>query len=219
MGSGDGPDEEVGTGSFHLIDLPGMQGANDIRYSFAGNPSCAALSEPLEIDLAPGNKVGPTVQGINTRFGVYSGPLNGDSDLYPPDLANNNIGDPTCGVGEIECGDPEAYYNHYQTDVIKSQSSSQRFERRIVGVPIADCTNPGSGSTTPDSMQEPEGIGCFMLTEPAVQTGGTSEDPDGGSGSLTGVFMEECPQPAVGVTTSPGVEIIVLYKNPDGDDS
>ncbi|WP_432473200.1 pilus assembly protein TadG-related protein [Amphritea sp. HPY] len=215
MGSGDGPDEEVGTGSFHLIDLPGMQGANDIRYAFAGNPACAALSEPLEIDLAPGNKVGPTTQGINTRFGMYDGALNGDSDLYPPDFANENVGDPTCGSGSVECGDPEAYYSHYQSNSFNS--GSQRFERRIVGVPIANCVDSGNGNNTPASMQEPQGIGCFMLTEPAVQTGGA--DDDGGSGSLTGVFMKECPQPAVGVTTSSGVDIIVLYKNPDGDDS
>lgn len=216
VGSGSGPDTEVGTGSFHLIDLPGLQGANDIRYAFAGNPSCAAVDSPLQIDLAPGNKVGPTVQGINTRFGDYSGPLNGDRSIYPPDLANDNASSPICGDGSsTACNDALEYHNYYQQALVQSQSNSQQFERRIVGVPIADCSVSGTGNNTPAQMQTPKGIGCFLLTEPASQTGGAQSE----SGSFKGVFMEECPQPALGVTTSSGVDIIVLYKNPDRGDA
>lgn len=216
VGSGDGPDTDVGTGSFHLLDLPGLQGANDIRYAFAGNPSCAAVAEPLQIDLAPGNKVGPTVQGINTRFGDYSGPLNGARSLYPPDLANDNASSPVCEDGSpTACNDALTYYNYYQQGAVQSQNTSQQFERRIVGVPIADCTISANGNNTPEQMQTPLGIGCFLLTEPSSQTGGARNS----SGSLKGVFMEECPQPALGVTTSSGVDIIVLYKNPDRGDA
>ena len=219
VGSGDGPDTDVGTGSFHLLDLDGLQGANDIRYAFAGNPNCAGLGEEMELDLSPGNKVGPTVQGINTRFGLYSGPLNGQSDIYPPDTANDFINGYTpCESGDsTSCLDPVAYHDYYNDPNQPLPASLPGFERRVVGVPIAECTGDATGNDTVDIVQEPTGIGCFLLTEPASQTGGAQGDD--GSGSLKGVFMEQCPLPAVGISNNSGVEIIVLYKNPDRGDA
>jgi hypothetical protein len=216
VGSGDGPDTDVGTGSFHLLNLPGLQGADDIRYAFAGSPSCATKSQPFQINVAPGNKVGPTVQGINTRFGLYSGPLNGDQHLYPPDQANDNNGPHCDGGGSDACPDPVSYFDFYANNAISS--TSPQYQRRIVGVPIANCSVAAHGSNTPDSMQTPVGFGCFLLTEPASQQGGAGNNSDG-SGSFKGFFIEDCTPPGSGVTTSSGAEIIVLYKNPDGGDS
>lgn len=216
VGSGEGPDTEVGTGSFHLLDLPGLNGADDIRYAFAGNPSCAAINTPLQIRIAPGNRVGPTVQGINTRFGDYAGPIKGDRSIYPPDLANDNASSPICEDGSpTACNDPVTYHNYYQQAQVSSQYNSQQFKRRIVGVPIANCSVAGTGSNTPAQMQTPLGIGCFLLTETASQTGGTKK----ASGSFKGVFIEECSPPSLGITTSSGVDVIVLYKNPDRGDA
>lgn len=216
VGSGDGPDTDIGTGNFHLLNLPGLQGADDIRYAFAGNPSCATKSQPFQINVAPGNKVGPTVQGINTRFGLYSGPLHSDQALYPPDQANDSSG-PNCGSGgSTACPDPISYFDFYANNAISS--TNPQYQRRIVGVPIANCTVAASGSNTPDTMQTPVGFGCFLLTEPASQQGGAGNNTDG-SGSFKGLFIEDCTPPGSGVTTSSGAEIIVLYKNPDGGDS
>jgi len=216
FGSGDGPDTEVGTGSFHLIDLPGLQGANDIRYAFAGSSSCGTQSASTEVDLAPGNKVGPVVQGINTRFGLYAGPLNGTETTYPADYTNNGqLTD--CGSGPTACLNPVNYYQAYADNSSWSQGSlgtPDPYHRRVVTVPIGDC----SGSATGNDVLPTLGFGCFLLTAPAVQTGGT-EEGELGSGSLQGVFIEECTPPAEGVTENSGVITIFLYKNPDGADS
>ena len=65
---------EVGPGNFQLVRLDGASGAADIRRALAGDfGACLSLDE--EINTEPGNSVGPVVQGINTRLGVYSGPL------------------------------------------------------------------------------------------------------------------------------------------------
>jgi len=226
FGSGDGPDTDVGTGNFHLLDLPGLQGGNDIRYAFAGNPSCATKGQPFQIDLAPGNKVGPTAQGINTRFGIYTGPLNGDSDIYPPDQANDNQASPHCGNGSsTACSDPVDYHNFYQNNAINI--NSPQYQRRVVTVPIANCSATANGNNVPASMQNPVGFGCFLLTNPVSQSGGNGNNNgngngnnnDASSGSFQGVFLDDCTPPGTGVTQSSGVEIIVLYKNPDGGDS
>lgn len=216
VGSGDGPDTDVGTGSFHLLDLPGLQGANDIRYAFAGNPACSGIGDNTPVDLSPGNKVGPTVQGINTRFGIYTGPLNGDQLLYPPDQANDTNAASYCGDGSsTACPYPDDYYNFYNDPTASIDPFGNQFQRRVVHVPIADCSTPATGNNTPDSMVV-DGIGCFLLTEPATQTGGSSDDS---SGSFRGTFIEDCTPPSSGITQSSGVQVIVLYKNPDGGDS
>ncbi len=218
VGSGDGPDTDVGTGSFHLIDLPGLQGGNDIRYAFAGSPACGTLDETSQVDLAPGNKVGPLVQGVNTRFGLYSGPLNGTEDSFPPDYANQDdssscaayspdYGD--TGTGPTACLDPRNYHKFYDDPSL--DVNNPKYLRRKVTIPIADC----DGTATGNDLLPTLGFGCFLLTEPASQTGGANSD----SGSLKGVFLEDCTPPAEGVTESSGATIILLYRNPDGVDS
>ncbi|WP_261842027.1 Tad domain-containing protein [Aliamphritea ceti] len=224
-GSGSGPDPDIGTGSFHLIDIPGLQGANDIRYAFAESSSCGADGETFEIDLAPGNKVGPTVQGINTRFGVYTGPLNGSSSDYPPDYANDTSHTPDCvgmdpdglgtdpdnGTGPNACLDPRNYAEYYNSPSSNIQPDDSRYQRRIVKVPVGACDGSATGNDTVETL----GFGCFLLTKPATQQGGAGSD----SGSLQGAFMNECTPPSTGVTEGSGVTTIFLFKNPDGEES
>ncbi|WP_271271346.1 TadE/TadG family type IV pilus assembly protein [Aliamphritea hakodatensis] len=224
-GSGSGPDTDVGTGSFHLIDIPGLQGANDIRYAFAESSNCGDEGQEFEIDLAPGNKVGPTVQGINTRFGLYSGPLNGNSSDYPPDYANDTSHTPDCigmdpdglgsdpdnGTGPNACLDPRNYANYYNSPSSNIQPEDPRYQRRMVKVPVGACDGSATGNDTVETL----GFGCFLLTDPATQQGGANSD----SGSLRGVFMHECTPPATGVTQGSGVTTIFLFKNPDGEES
>ena len=228
MGSGEGPDGDVGTGSFHLFDLPELQGGNDIRYAFAGSPSCGTQADNTAIDLAPGNKVGAVVQGINTRFGDYAGPLNGQETTYPADYANENAssdcvgapydnglaGDYDMGTDSTACLDPVNYYkSYYENGWTKGISgpAADSYQRRVVTVPIGDCTGTASGNDMIPTL----GFGCFLLTRMAQQTGGA----DSSTGSLEGVFIEECIPPAEGISEDSGAIIIVLYKNPDGDDS
>jgi hypothetical protein len=43
------------------------------------------VSTYLPVDTEPGVTAGPTSQGFNTRFGEYSGPMNGMQEYYPAD--------------------------------------------------------------------------------------------------------------------------------------
>ncbi|WP_068545747.1 Tad domain-containing protein [Thalassotalea crassostreae] len=66
---------EVGSGNFQLLNLPGNQGGNDIRNAMAGATfdgveACFTTSEDDSLTTAPGNKVGPSLQGLNTRLGT-----------------------------------------------------------------------------------------------------------------------------------------------------
>lgn len=75
---------EIGAGNFQLIRLDGASGAADLRRALAGEyNACLNTNEPIPTE--PGNTVGPVAQGLNTRFGQYSGAgLNADD--YPGDL-------------------------------------------------------------------------------------------------------------------------------------
>ena len=61
----------IGPGNFQLFELGGS-GANIVRQNLAG-----AYEECIDpgstITTKPGNNVGPTAQGLNTRFGQYQG--------------------------------------------------------------------------------------------------------------------------------------------------
>ena len=67
-----GDSSEIGPGNFQLVRLDCPGGAC-VRDNMAGGyDGCLASGETVETE--PGNTVGPSVQGLNTRFGVYSGP-------------------------------------------------------------------------------------------------------------------------------------------------
>ncbi|AZT83228.1 hypothetical protein EHN06_06515 [Marinobacter sp. NP-4(2019)] len=69
---GSGTTSEVGAGNYYLIRLDGSQGGDDVRDAAAGKyDACLATDDDIETE--PGNTVGPFVQGINTRLGIYKG--------------------------------------------------------------------------------------------------------------------------------------------------
>ncbi|WP_415230380.1 TadE/TadG family type IV pilus assembly protein [Psychromonas sp.] len=90
-GSASASEPAIGPGNFQLIRLGTNTGAADIREAMAGSPftnaaNCAAtLGVGAEVATEPGNTVGPSAQGINTRLGDYAGPMNKDKALYPAD--------------------------------------------------------------------------------------------------------------------------------------
>lgn len=75
----------IGPGNFQLIRLDGT-GKSDIRDALAGGiAQCNTVDDT--VDTETGNAVGPVAQGLNTRFGRYSGYFkSSDSTQYPPDL-------------------------------------------------------------------------------------------------------------------------------------
>jgi hypothetical protein len=191
---------EVGAGNYQLISLDGSKGGADIRENMAGSfENCISTDEGIETE--PGNKVGPVSQGLNTRFGIYNGPFSADDeDIYKPDLVSNTQA-------------PDSYFSDYLDQYGMGLSGFDHpdgeAERRIVAVPIGNCTGTTNGSGTVELL----GLGCFFLTQPAEQ---------GGQQRVYGQFVTGCqargiagPDPVMG----PGPYIIQLYKDPDSGDA
>jgi hypothetical protein len=196
--TGSGSDWDVGPGNFQLIRLDDSKGGSDIRQNMAGAyENCINTGEPIETE--PGNTVGPVAQGLNTRFGMYNGPFGQDGrDLYKPDL-----------VSDLQA--PDYYYSDYKAAYNAASYDHPDGEagRRIVSVPIGNCTGTTNGQGSVDIL----GMGCFFLTQPAEQNG---------EQRIYGQFIDGCkasgvpgPDPGAG----PGPYIIQLYKDPGSVDT
>jgi len=219
---------EVGPGNFQLIRLDGASGAADIRRALAGDYG-ACLSLDKTISTEPGNTVGPVVQGINTRLGVYSGPLRGSSTQYPPDVITKQVTPPLTynsatrtisyqGAPVQNSGSQPFYdYQDYQADVDAGRydhppidgdpPGTGSFGRRVLALPVGDCSVTVKGAGTLPLM----GMLCFHLLQEAVQKGNESQVFGQFIGDGCGVTGKPGPVPASG----PGPYIIQLYKDPD----
>jgi hypothetical protein len=217
---------QVGPGNFQLIQLGGT-GANLVRQNLAGGyAGCAATGNTVHTET--GNATGPTAQGLNTRFGQYSGPMS--MSQYPPDVLPNaqspaltvdSNGNVWQGSTQITANNINQLYSYqkYSTDEANAAAYTYQpvsaggpgiFNRRILSVPIGDCTGTSNGSTTVPVL----GFGCFFLLQPVVQQGNTDY--------VVGQFIGNCdvngtPGPAPG--SGPGPYIIQLYHDPDSGDS
>lgn len=79
----------IGPGNFQVIRLDGSTGASDFREALAGGiQKCGVVGGTIPTE--PGNMVGPTIQGLNTRFGEASGPI--EAGKYPPDWVVKEAG-------------------------------------------------------------------------------------------------------------------------------
>ena len=156
----------VGPGNFQLIELGGS-GANVVRERLAGGfDQC--IDATGNVTTKPGNNVGPTTQGLNTRFGTYQGGGMNATD-YPPDKIttepNPGLDVASDGVTVIRKGGPAngtpvtdidqvAYtYDDYKADMKAGSytNPSGKAERRILALPIVDCTTMVNGhGTLPD---------------------------------------------------------------------
>ncbi len=224
---------EVGPGNFQLIRLGDNTGAADLRLAMAGSyDGCLESGVPVETE--PGNTVGPVVQGINTRFGSYAGPMQGEEATYPSDVITqqptpllsydsdtDTIRQGTTPEGEpkiVSTGDDLSYnhldYDQKLVDVAKGIGSldnpAGQYQRRVVALPIGDCS-----ATTSGQGQVPVlGFGCYFLLQEAQQKGNESQ--------VFGQFIEACnsggvPGPLPG--DAAGLYIIQLYKDPDSPDA
>lgn len=223
-----GDTSPIGPGNFQLIRLGSNTGGDDIRHALAGGiDQCAPVGENVETE--PGNKVGPAIQGLNTRFGEYSGPVKpGD---YPPDLVidyshvgNNAL---TLDGSVIEYQDSPAHadadgnvytdsgtqlfdYNDWRERSAECAAgngagceSNGVFERRILKIVVGSCSGTDGGQTSVPVL----GYACYFLLQPADQKGNEAQ--------IFGQFERECegdnypgPTPA----DDSGPQIIQLYK-------
>ena len=163
-----------------------------------------------------GGKVGQVVQGLNTRFGDYSGSPK-LRDLYPPDCVTTPApstplafdGTVLTYNGAVIDDISDIPYTNADYEGDSTCVTGGKRDRRIATIPIVDCTNkvPGTSETLPRV-----GYGCFFLLQPAVQRGNENW--------VFGEFVDECEASgSPGPTPGQGPYKIVLHDDPDSDDS
>ena len=193
-------DSEIGPGNFQLVDFG--SGGDDVREGLAGGADTCATGGVIITE--PGNTVGPVIQGFNTRFGDYAA---GMSEVdFPPDVI-------------IQPGSYADYLNLASSgslDNLAIPDGPGAWDRRILAVPITDCTGIHTGKTDLPLL----GIGCFFMTQKVLPI---NEEH---GGEIFGEFIGDChadgdvaenPGTAIGSMTI--LEKIVLYKDPDNVDS
>jgi Flp pilus assembly protein TadG len=218
---------DVGPGNFQLIRLGGGQGGADVREAMAGGfDGCLASGEAIETE--PGNTIGPVVQGFNTRFGQYLGPMGGQASTYPPDVV---VRQPTPALQYDSTTDVITQNNQpvtdgtqidYNHDDYVAQVDSENYDyapapngigayqRREAAVAIGDCSGTTNGQGTVPLL----GFGCFFLLQQAEQKGNESY--------IYGQFIDSCRSggmPGPAPTTVPGPYIIQLYRDYGSSDS
>lgn len=220
-------DSTVGPGNFQLLRLQGS-GANVVRQELAGSyHACTAKGET--VDTQPGNLTGPVAQGINTRFGEYSGSMSASD--YPPDVLTTAQNPPLTadshgriwqGKTQITASniDQRLYsYSKYSTDESRPSSYDNPpvtsggigvFNRRVLAVPVGDCGATKGGSASVPVL----GLACYFLLQPV--------DQKGTSDYLIGQFIRECTvsgEPGPAPDSGPGPYVIQLYHDPGSGDS
>ena len=229
-----GGSSAVGPGNFQLIQLGGS-GANVVRQNLAGGYS-GCLTQGSNIQTEPGNATGPTVQGLDTRFGDYSGPMGGSESQYPPDVittqpnpqlsvTDNGNGNFTIysGSTQITASNIGTVFNYDQgSNNYQQKMSTQSFDnalppagsgtpgRRILAVPVGACNGNSNGSSTVPLL----GFACFFLMQEPVQQGTNDY--------VIGQFIQNCDvngTPGPAPATGPAPHIIQLYHDPNSGDS
>jgi Flp pilus assembly protein TadG len=218
--AGGGGGAGVGPGNYMLLD-DGSGGAA-VRQALAGSySSCATVNNTVTTET--GVAAGPTAQGINTRFNEYQGPSGLTQSAYPPDVITNQ---PTSKNSRLSCSDKSCttvvtgspsqtvtdytgytswnYENMYQPAL---QSGSYNVppptgvpERRILAVPIGDCTTAGAGKSNVTVL----GLACVFLLQ----------DVDQSDANVFGEVLGKCQvngNPGPAPTSSPGPYKIQLY--------
>lgn len=223
--SGGGDPADIGPGNFQLIRLD-CPGGDCVRENLAGGyDGCLSLGETVETE--PGNTVGPTVQGMNTRFGSYSGQMAPEN--YPPDVVTtqpspslqyDETQDTDTQSGVVQNGtlvtDATIDYGwaDYQFDVANEMYTNPPpegvFERRVLAIPITSCDGSETGQSTLNVL----GFGCYFMLQEVVQKGNEAQ--------IFGQFIQGCTAggiPGPNPLSGPEPYIIQLYKDPDSDDS
>jgi Flp pilus assembly protein TadG len=218
----------IGPGNFQLFELGGP-GANIVRQNLAGGyDSC--IDPGGTITTKPGNNVGPTAQGLNTRFGQYrGGGMN--AATYPPDVVTAQ---PTRRLDEedgivVFDDDKEELANFSDIDFNYADYKARtkngphdrpepagRPKRRVLALPLVDCTNTVNGHGTLPVVA----LSCFFLLQEVIQKGNENfvfGEYIGGDECLGDGSPGPTPDPdPVGGT---GIYKIVLHNDPLSRDS
>ena len=210
----------IGPGNFQLIRID-CPGGDCVRNNLAGSyGGCVVDDTPVETE--PGNTVGPTVQGLNTRFGIYSGPVS--SEDYPPDvvvtqpnplLSYDDANEQVMQNGSAVDNQTIDYgWDQYAEDIANNYLDYPPpvgvYERRVMALPVARCDGATSGQATLDVI----GFGCYFMLQQVKQKGNEAE--------IYGQFLKGCAAggaPGPDPVSGPGPYIIQLYKDPDSQDS
>lgn len=234
-----GSGTDVGPGNFRLLRLSGT-GGSDLRDALAGTANqCASVGDNSAADTEPGNKSGPTGQGLNSRLGLYQGPV--DPTEAPADLVSYTYFSGATPAGPTpqssnrlvldgidannrpvikrEDGstsvaglfDYEDYLAAYASDYPGCSGDACR--RRELVLPIGDCTGTTSGTSDDVYVYT---VGCFFLMQ---------DIGEGNDAEVFGQFYTESEGcDAIGTFTStPAIPSapfkIVLFRDPDSGDS
>jgi Flp pilus assembly protein TadG len=164
-----------------------ITGGNEIRYALAGSATYEIDIGEETTGTEPGNKIGPVFDGLNTRFGDIPQNLKdsgavGDpvpetrcdsscdagvytlEEINPPPLIVNADGDiKRQDVTEADQVDDLVDYATYLStyDGIDCNSNVSGCWRRVVALPIGECSGTTSGASENVSIY---GVGCFFLT-------------------------------------------------------
>jgi hypothetical protein len=217
-----GSTSAIGPGNYGLLSLGG-NGANIVRNNLAGSYSSCVSTGP-NVPTEPGVAAGPVSQGINTRFNDYKAGLS--PATYPPDVINTTAHQTTLttdGNGNIKQGSTVVTtasqltfnYTSYNTlltnksyDTQPAPSGTAAFGRRILAVPLGDCTGAANGKNTVTVS----GFACVFLLQ---------QLPNGSNDTIYGQIIGSCDsggKPGTGGGTT-GPHIIELYKSAGSPDS
>ncbi len=213
----------IGPGNFQLLDFG--SGGNTVRDGLAGGINqCNSIGS--NVTTKPGNTVGPSAQGLNTRFNEYKGGLSAAD--YPPDLVvtvnpksltyndtlnriEYNNQPVTAANGNLSTtGGPLYDYNDWKQDSANCTAgtgsgclSNGVHERRVLKIVIGDCSGKNDGASSIPVL----GFGCFFVMQPEAQQGNESQ--------IFGQFISQCEGdgvPGPTPTDDVGPQIIQLYK-------
>lgn len=172
----------IGPGNFQLLDFGA--GGKTVRELLAGGEMlCPEVGD--NVATKPGNTVGPSVQGFNTRFGEYLGPMGGTEALYPPDLVTtyNQLNNGKAALAVDLDTDSVSYLgtggglvSSDQDGNMSSSGNAGLFDLNDWKSDTADCVAAPGGS----GCQSNGAYGRRMLTIVIGQCSGT----DGGTASV-----------------------------------
>jgi hypothetical protein len=217
-----GSTSAIGPGNYGLLSLGG-NGGSIVRNNLAGSYS-SCVGEGPNTPTEPGVAAGPVSQGINTRFNIYGAGLS--SATYPPDVINSAAHQTsltTDASGNIKQGSTVVTtasqlsfnYSNY-TSLLQSKSydtqplpnGTAAFGRRILAVPLGDCTGAANGKNTVTVS----GFACIFLLQ---------QLPNGSNDEIYGQIISSCDaggKPGTGGGTT-GPHVIELYKSAGSQDS
>ena len=220
---------QLGPGNFQLIQLGGPGGSVLNANMAGGYQACMTAGSNGAVQTQTGNMVGPTSQGLNTRFGQYQGGMS--MAQYPPDVlttgqspaltldASGNIVSGSTQVTASNIDQLLYSYSKYTSDEGNpaayqyqpvSSGGPGVFNRRVLSVVVGNCTGQSNGTSSIPII----GFACFFLLQ-----------PDRGGGNIDyiyGQFEGNCDvngDPGPAPVTGPGPYIIELYHDPDSGDS